>query len=68
MVAGDDGHLFVMIRRPIPEGVLRALLAAEVMAVSGHDEYIARNLQGMILQVARVLGQFQMQIGGVLEA
>ena len=54
VVARQDRHLTVVIRRPVPEGMFRVVLT-QVGHIAGQYEHIARNLQGVFLQVAGVV-------------
>jgi hypothetical protein len=66
MVAHAAMHLLVVLRCPVPKGMLGVVVIAEIADVAGKQQYVARHLQGVGFQIPPIVGKLQMQVGCVL--
>ena len=62
MVAHAGYNLLIVLRSPVPEGMLGIVLVSQVANVSSQNENISCYLQGILLQESPVVGKLQVEV------
>ena len=66
MIAGNDNHLLIVLRSPVPERMRPVVGIAEIPYVSCKNKNVSRRDQWIVLQPFGIFSKFKMQVGCVL--